>query len=209
MDHGLKPLGWTRFSSLISIPTAGDGSCALHAIVQSFHVPYQMGRFPDGSPVDRYEIVRAFRNELADKLNKPIDGSEGITWYDKLSRGGMEEYAKNTKNIPDFPDLSREGFEKHLRSHTWLGQEVVEYVSEILKIGIIIIFSDGRGRYELNVLGKDGELLLDNKRKVVIIMNEHNHHYTTVGRKEAEGVLRTFFDASDSMVREMAAEFTA
>ncbi len=202
----MRPLGWSRFPSLVSIPTAGDGSCALHAIVQAFDIPYQMGRYPDGSEVNRYEIVRAFRNELADKLNKPIADSM-TTWYDKLSRGGLEDYAKNTKNLPDFPDLTREGFERHLRSRNWLGQEVVEYVSEILGIGIIIIYSDGRGRYELNVLGKDGDLFLNGKKKVVIILNEYNKHYSTVGRKEAEGVIKTFFDSSDPSIKEMALAF--
>src|SRR6185437_16584269 len=98
----MRNLNWDRYPSLISIPTAGDGSCALHAIIQSFHIPYQMGKYPDGNPVNRYEIVRAFRNELAEKLNRPADDSidssnqdsSPATWYDKLSRGGLEEYAK-------------------------------------------------------------------------------------------------------------------
>lgn len=207
MNHTIRPLGWERFPSLIAIPTAGDGSCALHAIVQAFHTPYQMGKYPDGNTVNRYEFVRSFRNELADLLNQSVNGNEKTTWYDTLSRGEMEEYAKSTKNLGNFPDLSREGFEKHLRSSAWLGQEIIEYVSVCLGIGIIVLFTDGRGRYELNVIGRDADLVLENKKKVVIILNMNNTHFMTVGRREMDGSLRVFFDSSDTMIKEMSSEF--
>lgn len=206
--ENMRNLSWNEYPSLVKIPTAGDGSCALHALVQAFHEPYQMGRYPDGNPVDRHEIVRAFRDELAVRLNKPIDGPGTPTWYDKLSRGGLEEYAKNTKNLNDFPDLSREGFEKHLKSSAWLGQEIIEYVSSLLGIGIIVIFSDHHGHYELNVIGKDADLIFEGRKRVVLMLNESNRHFSTIARREDDGSLRVFFDSSDEMIKKMIQSYT-
>jgi hypothetical protein len=205
----MQSLRWPKHSDLVVLPTAGDGSCALHAVIQGFDPVYQEGRNTDGTPVNRSSLVRVFRDEIAEMLDKPSDGEGSPTWYDRLSRGALEEYAKATKGVEDVPDLSREGFAKHLRSNAWLGQEIVEYVGSVVNIGIFVLLEDEsrviRGIYSL---GKENEIYYKGYTKAVIIVSHANRHFSTVGRREMNGEVRTCFDMDDELVREFLQELS-
>ncbi len=203
----MLPLRWSRHPELVVLPTAGDGSCALHAIVQAFHPDYQAGRTVDGLPLNRSAFVRAFRDELAEMLDKPSAGEGSPTWYDRLSRGMLSEFARATKGVQDIPDLSREGFAKHLRSSAWLGQEIVEYVSRVLGIGVFVLFEDeNRAPKGLYSLGKESDLYFSGYSKAVVIISHANKHFSTVGRGEKDGSIRTCFDMDDDLMREFLQE---
>ncbi len=202
----MRQLRWPSHPDLVMLPTAGDGSCALHAIVQAFHPEYQAGRNSDGTPVNRLAFVRAFRNELAELLDKPSEGEGSPIWYDRLARGDLVNIAKATKGLHDVPDLSKEGFAHHLRSSDWLGQEIVEYVGSVLGIGIFVLLEDPSGVTRgLYSLGKDNDIYFKGYTKAVVIMSHANKHFSTVGRREADGAVRTCFDMDDSLMREFLA----
>lgn len=204
----MQPLRWNRHPELIVLPTAGDGSCALHAIVQGFHPSYQAGRNPDGTPVNRSAFVRALRNEMAEMLNKPSEGGDTTTWYDRLSRGNLEEFSKAIKGVDnEIPDLSREGFDRHLRSRAWLGQEIIEYVGSLLGIGIFVLHEDANGVTRgVYALGKESDLYFKGRAKAVIIVSHANKHLSTIGRREADGAVRTTFDIDDPLIVEFLKE---
>jgi hypothetical protein len=206
----MLPLRWNLHPELVVLPTAGDGSCALHAVVQGFHPAYQAGRNPDGTPVNRSLFIREFRNELAEMLNKPVtsssDATTATTWYDTLSRGKLGEFAeaiKDAREVHDLPDLTKEGFAKHLLSDEWLGQEIVEYLSNCLGVGIFVLLEDPSGITRgLYSMGKEKMLYFGNHRVAVIIVSHANKHFSTVGRKEKDGAVRTCFQMDDPLIRE-------
>lgn len=205
----MLPLRWPRHSDLVVLPTAGDGSCALHAIVQAFHADYQAGRTSDGMPVNRGAFVRAFRNEMAEMLDKPSEGEGTPVWYDRLSRGRLEDYAEATKEIEDMPDLTRSGFAKHLRSSSWLGQEIVEYVGTLLGIAVFVLLEDETGTTRgIYSMGKESDLYYKGYSKAVIIVSHANKHFSTVGRRESDGAIRTCFDMDDALLREFLQEMS-
>lgn len=202
----MRPLRWSNHPDLVVLPTAGDGSCALHAIVQAFHPSYQAGRNVDGSPVNRHAFVRMFRDELAEMLDKPSEGNSGPTWYERLSRGTLSDFSKATKGVDEVPDLSMAGFIAHLRSSEWLGQEIVEYVGSVLKIAIFVLLEDRNGVTRgLYSLGKDSDVYYKGV-KAVIIVSHSNDHFSTVGRRESDGGVRTFFDMDDNLIKEFRQE---
>lgn len=202
----MRQLRWSNHPDLFALPTAGDGSCALHAVVQAFHPSYQAGRNVDGSPVNRHAFVRAFRDELAEMLSKPSEGNSGPTWYERLSRGTLTEFAKATKGVEEVPDLSMNGFIAHLRSSEWLGQEIIEYVGSVLQIAIFILLEDRNGETRgLYSLGKDSDTYYKGT-KAVIIVSHANDHFSTVGRRESDGGIRTFFDMDDPLIKEFLVE---
>lgn len=207
----MKPVRWDKHSNLVMIDTAGDGSCSLHSIVQAFHPGYQSGRYEDGTPFDRYSFVRGIRDELATNLSVPVNGTEGPTWYESLSRGTLEEYAKATKGIlgSETPDLSKKGFEKHLRSSAWLGHEIMEYCSRLFGIGIFILHEDNRGQVSgLYHMGKENDLYYQGFTKAVLILNHDNKHFSTCARKEHDGGLRTLFNMEDPMISDFLRELS-
>lgn len=205
----MRPLNWPRYSNLVVLPTAGDGSCALHAIVQAFHPDYQAGRNSDGTPVNRSMFVRKFRDELAEMLDKP-SGEEGSpTWYERLSRGTLEDFASATKGVDDLPDLSKEGFAKHLLSKSWLGQEIVEYVGSVLGIGVFVLLEDASGATRgIYSMGKDNDLYFKGYTKAVVIVSHANEHFSTVGRREPSNDILTCFDMDDPMLRDFLKELS-
>jgi hypothetical protein len=155
----------------------------------------------DGTPVNRQAFVRTFRDEMAEMLDKPSNGEGSPTWYERLSRGTLVEYAKATKGLEDVPDLTLEGFVKHLRSNEWLGQEIVEYVGNLLGISIFVLLEDPNGITRgLYSMGKDFDIYYQ-ASKAVIIVSHQNRHLSTVGRREPNGDIRTFFDIDDPMIR--------
>lgn len=207
----MQPLRWSLHPELVVLPTAGDGSCALHAVVQGFHADYQAGRNEDGTPVNRSEFVRVFRDELAEMLNKPSEGEGSLTWYDRLSRGTLEEFAKATKDAADVdtPDLSREGFARLLSSNSWLGQEIVEYVGSVVGIGIFVLLEDPSGITRgLYSLGKETSLYFGGRSLAVIIVSHANRHFSTVGRREQDGTVRTWFPMDDPLIKEFMTELS-
>lgn len=207
----MQPLRWSRHPELVVLPTPGDGSCSLHAIVQGFHPDYQAGRNIDGTPVNRNEFVRAFRDELAEMLNKPVDENSSLTWYDRLSRGTLEDFATATKNAADIdtPDLSRQGFEQLLRSNTWLGQEIIEYVGSVLRIGVFVLLEDLSGNTRgLYSLGKESGIYFEGRTMSVIIVSHANRHYSTVGRRDPDGSVRTAFNMEDPLIKEFMLELS-
>lgn len=207
----MQPLRWPSHPNLVVVPTAGDGSCSLHAIVQGFHPSYQAGRNPDGTPVNRGAFVRVFRNELAEMLDKPSGPEGSVSWYDRLSRGTLEEFARATKGVAgaDTPDLSRVGFARHLQSSAWLGQEIVEYVGSVLGIGIFILLEDGSGVTRgVYALGKESELYYQGRTKAVVIVSHANRHFSTIGRREDDGAIRTCFDMNDELISEFLKELS-
>jgi hypothetical protein len=191
-------------NTFVVLPTVGDGSCALHAVVQGFHPGYQAGRNPDGTPINRASFIRELRSDLAEMLNKPSDGEGSLSWYDKLSRGKLEEFANAIKEVRDgeTPDLTREGFAAHLRSNGWLGQEIMEYVGRVVGIAIFVLYEDATGETQgLYPLGKEDDLYYKGHNVAVIIVSHANKHFSTVGRLEEDSSIRTCFNIDDPLIQ--------
>jgi hypothetical protein len=210
----------TKFPNLVSLPTLGDGSCFLHAVVQGFYKPYQTSRFDDGTVLDKCALVRELRNDLARMLAEPakeefqpVGGGESsngeesdngatkpakVTWYSILSRGQLTNLSKELHNVDDFPDLTLSGFTKHLLGNAPLGQEIHEYLSKILNIGIII-FTDGN----IYSGGKEYDMYYKGKKYFVLVMNKANVHFETGGFIQQDGSVKTLFKNDDAEVKDI------
>ncbi len=100
-----------------------------------------------------------------------------------------------------------EGFAHHLRSSAGLGQEIVEYVGTVLGIGVFVLLEEEsgitRGIYAMG----DQDIYFKGYSKAVIIVSHANRHFSTIGRREGDGAVRTCFDMDDTLIRDFLKEF--
>jgi len=112
VDHYGK-LDWTHgdafhYPNMVRIPVAGDGSCFFHAICRAFSVDYISEQYHDKDgqvhKITKGEFVRGLRNELADKLEQPVDPEDPDSpiYYDIINRGGLREFAASDPSMSKY-----------------------------------------------------------------------------------------------------------
>lgn len=167
----------------VRIKAIGDGSCMFHSILQAFNKSYI-----NSSTSEKIEITRQFRNDLSDILDKEIDGK---ICYNQLSRGNLEEFSKTV------PETSLKNMKKSLKSREWGDFRFLELISNILDLDIYIIYDDTMDIYNTG----DPELFYKN-RDSIIILNNSNVHFDTVGIKTKNGT-RTLFNSTEPVIKEL------
>jgi len=173
-------------NSLIVIPSPKDGHCFFHSVLMAFSNDYRF-EVLGGIKVSRYNIVKQFREDLAQLLDKPVSKG-GPTWYRYLSRGSLEEYSKK---VDGYDILS---LQTMLRSSQSVGQEFHEYISDVLNKDIYII--DGNIMKLYNV--GDSELLYQDRPSILLYYK--NGHYDLLGRQGSNGDIQTLFDPNDDII---------
>jgi len=165
---------------LVRVPTIGDGSCMFHSILQAFNRTYI-----HSSMEEKLRITRQFRNDLADILDKKIDGE---ICYDKLSRGSLKNIA------PHVPEVSLKEMKRSLKSNEWGDYRFLELISNILELDIYVIKED-------NIYKLGDKELYYKRRDSIIIFNDDNVHFETIGLKTENGII-TLFDKNDSIIKQ-------
>lgn len=152
--------------------TMGDGNCFFHSILMACNVSYRQ------NPQNRVQIMREFRNNLADMMAQPFGGvkdaqGNDVILYDQLSRGELREIApflQGEENVT-LPALQHK-----LRTSESVGQEIIEAASLYLNENIFILDVFTQDVYFIG----DFELLFNPQRSSVVILYSGNH-YSLVG----------------------------
>ena len=165
--------------SFVKLETIGDGSCFFHAILQAFNKTYI-----DSSDSEKKKMTQQFRKDLSNVLR-----DDNI--YEQLSRGSLQEFSK------EYPPASLENMERDLRGRVWGDQRFLELVSTVLEIDIYIFYNKIGNLYNTG----DHELYYKNRDSVVII-NNNNFHFETIGLKSENGI-QTFFDKDDPIIKNL------
>ena len=165
--------------SLVKLQTIGDGSCFFHAILQAFNKTYIGSSFSE-----KKKMTQQLRRDLADVLSYD-------KMYFELSRGTLEEFSKA------YPPASIEAMEADLRGNVWGDQRFLELISTVLEIDIYIFYNEIGKLYNTG----DPELYYKN-RDSVVIMNNNNFHFETIGLKTENGI-QTFFDKDDPIIKNL------
>lgn len=165
---------------LVSVPTIGDGSCMFHSILQAFNRTYIQS-----SIAEKRKMTRQFRNDLADVLDKKINGE---LCYDKLSRGSLKSISSHV------PEVSLKEMKRSLKSNEWGDYRFLELISNILELDIYVIKED-------NIYKLGDKDLYYKHRDSIIIFNDDNVHFETVGAKTENGI-KTLFDKNDSIIKQ-------
>lgn len=169
---------------LIKIPTIGDGSCFLHAVIQAISPLYNTME-NDGKRI----IIRKIRKELSNLLSSKKE--DGKIWYEYLSRGSLEELSET------FDNLKIEKMKKFLNSNDWFSHLYVELISEVFEVDIYIIDYRTSTLYNLG----DDELFYKGRDSIVIgYISEC--HFETLALLE-DGEKKTYFSTNSRLISKL------
>ena len=160
-------------------PTIGDGSCFLHAILQSCSVQYLAL-----NTEDRIKMVRKLRHDLSQAL-------DDTDIYDNLSRGELKEISESV------PEMKKENMKRFLNSNSWITYHFVEMISTLFNINIYVV-NTNKTLYNLG----DDEIMYNKNRNSVFIRYHENVHFETLGVDTPDGV-KTFFDKKSDISKFM------
>lgn len=187
------------------IDCIGDGSCMVHAIMQSFYKRY----IEANSFNERIDMADEFRRNLAEKLTEinPRD-AEGRTYYESLGNGTIAEIGEDAK------EFSLEEFFSHLNSREFLDNRVIEYIQIVLNKSIFFVHekrdSDGNiiskdmynyffhpsGQKSICLYGITEEPEEEEDGKILV------GHYDLLGVKE-NGVMKTYFGPNHPFIKKL------
>ena len=169
--------------TLFVIPSIGDGSCFLHSVLRAISPDYT-----EKNTKERIEMVIEVRKDLAEMIDKPVEGSEGKTYYELLSRGQLKELSET------FDEIKLEEMKKFLRSKDWFSLLYVELISNVFDIDIYII-----NHCKKNLYVGDNELLFKNRKSIIIGYHDEKH-FDTLSIKDKNGEKRTYFSPTSPVI---------
>ena len=172
------------FPGMVKISTIGDGSCLFHAVINSFFSPYRTGIL-NGTPLNRVEFVKKFREELADKLGET--SPTGVRYYDMLSRGQLHKFAET------MPSFKLENMQTELRMGGAVDNRFNEFLSMVLNKDIYLLDAEKKDVY---VTGLDDDILYLDRDSIVVMIN--GGHYELVGIKNDN--ITTLFSWKDPFI---------
>lgn len=169
--------GFGQFD-LVKYEVPLDNNCFFHSLMLSFDRNYRTM----SDPTTRFNLVMAIRKYIAEQLP---------TYYDRLSRGQLAEYASNV------PGYRIDQLKNKIQNRECVGLEVMELTSIILDINIIIL---DIGKKDVYMTG-DYELLHKRGNSYVILLYDENRvHYELVGLKTPNGVV-TYFNEGHTLIK--------
>ena len=138
-DDTYAPLTCTWHDNLVRIACIGEGSCFIHALLKGFHREYQ----ENNSARFRLSMAANLRRDLAMLLMHENPNFEGRTYWETISGSRFPRMVMN--QILDESlvavlerDYSMAGLQRLFNSTRDLGDEIYEFVSEVLNIDVYI-----------------------------------------------------------------------
>lgn len=188
----VRPLAWNgpldfNYPGMVRIATDGDGSCFFHAILKMLSNHIRMGLLND-YPINRREVVKSFRTQLAQLLMSPSDEDPGKTYYEYISRGKLPHWSK------EMPCYTLEYMQGVLMDGLPVDNAYNEFVSEVLGVDLYLLDGEKRDVY---ITGNDDELLYKGRGSIVVLYG--HGHYEGVGLVR-RGVLDTLFAPQDDFI---------
>lgn len=197
LKEGMIPLILYNQCSIIRIGTQRDGNCFFHSILRSFNKSYINAK----SWKDRYIMVKTLRNAAADVLDEK--DSTGVSYYNSLSLGSLEEFSKA------YPNASREYMQKELRSDRSVDNIYHELISNTLNLDIYFIDTNTRDVYTTT---SHVELLYKGRRSILVCITQTRKgkdlisQPDTIGHYDVGGLrvgdtIHTLFDPNDPLIK--------
>lgn len=172
------------------IPTIGDGSCFLHAVLNCIWEEY---RYLSNS--EKIEVVDKVRQELSDIIDKK--DPDGTSYYDRLSRGELKNLSET------FTETQLEEMKRFLRSREFFNHLYLEFISEVFEIDIYIINYNTMDLYNT----ADKELLCKGRNSIIIGYDEKRSHFEALEIQVRPGKFETFFEPDSYIIRELSSMF--
>jgi hypothetical protein len=191
-DDTYAPIKNTINENMYRIATLGGGNCFFHCVLKAVYPSYQNANYDD-----RVTITEEFRRDLAMTLELPHPDYKGFLYWDIVGGGlfprslmlGIADPTSISKG--DFIDFSLNGLKYYLNSHEEVGEEVYDFVSEILNLDIYIL----RGKKDNVFVHRHTHRPGVNVPGIIILGNEY--HYELVGTKKGENKFQTVFMPGD------------
>jgi hypothetical protein len=182
--------------TVVRIGSEGDGSCAIHSILNAFLKIYQT----NPSSKFRRDFAKRLRKDIADMLTKPDPKHPGKTYYETAAKGSFPELYEQQLLGVNFQDVfkqkldfSIEGLQKLFNSTCFLGDELYSFVAELLDIDLYVMRITNRDLYPHLNTHEPG---ID-RRTVAIVGN--GRHFETIGIIRND-LCQTFFEPNDPFI---------
>ncbi len=169
--------------------TSGDGSCYFHAILDACFIPYRSEKI-DKKKIDKYDLVKNLRRELADSLLKIRPGYDDQTYYQTLSRGELPDLAKTIRSV------SLKEMRKQLLSLNSVNYIFHEFVSDILEKDIYIL---DYKKQDVYIIDSDLDLYYKNRKSIVLLFIPG--HFELIGILNNENQLVTYFHHKNPFIK--------
>jgi len=163
--------------NFIPISTIGDGSCFLHALLQSCNKTYNKLDLNH-----KKLMVRKLRLLMGNYL-------ENSDIYGRLSRGELEEISNFVM------ETKKDYMVKYIKSDSWITYHYIEMISNIFNINIFII---NNGKNTIYNFG-DNELLYNKKRNSIFINYIDQAHFESLAVRTKDG-RKTYFSPKSSVI---------
>lgn len=177
---------WPIFPNLVKLPTPGDGSCLVHAVLAGITDKHKRHMTTDRAQATARAVK--VRNAMADLLSCHYERLFGA-WKDvsyELPGGGIRKY--------DCASL-----DAMLRNkNVFLTQEFAILLSEIFSVNILILDEDRLRGYPSDTT----ERTYSTKRRgtILILYSEAGIHFTLAGLKLPSGQIATYLTPEDDML---------
>lgn len=181
--------------NMYRITTLGGGNCFFHCVLKAVYPSYQTSDYQD-----RTTITEEFRRDLAMTLELPHPKYKGFLYWDIIGGGffprslmlGLSNPALVSKG--KLIDFSLNGLKYYLNSHEEVGEEVYDFVSEILQLDIYILRATKTNVHVHKHTHRQG---ID-VPGIIILGNEY--HYELIGLKVGENKFQTVFMPGDAFL---------
>ncbi len=169
------------------IPTLGDGSCFLHAVLRCIWLEYK-----DLSTFEKMRTVSKVRQELSDMIDRKE--SDGTSYYDRLSRGELKDLSKS------FTSTQLGEMKRFLKSREYFTHLYLEFISEVFEIDIYIIDYKTMDLYNSG----DNELLYKGRNSIIIGYDEKGSHFEALEIQVRPGKFETFFEPDSNIIKDLS-----
>lgn len=176
-------MNWTQ---LVLVPAPMDGHCLFHAICHSFFKAYR------DNAATRHDTVVKLRGELANLLTEPHPRANGRTYYQVMGNGHIKELGD--QNISEY---TLTGMQQWLRGSESMGDEVIDFISDVLNKDI----------YFLDIRTQDVYVtpVVPTGTRSSIVLFYNGHHYDLATYREHDQSLTSHFQPYHPLISDLRA----
>jgi hypothetical protein len=212
-DDTYAPLTCTWYDNLVRIACIGEGSCFIHSFLKGFFREYQ----ENNSARFRLNTAAMLRRDLAILLMTEDSRYPGHTYWETTGNGAFPRMVmtqiQDESLIQDMGvDYSLAGLQRLFNSDYYLGQEIYEFISEILNIDVYIFLATREDLVHLSNTRRHGV----QRNAVVVIGNTYHYEVlavdTLAGQPETPGQrktggFQTLFPPDDPFIQAIIRQF--
>ena len=169
----------------VVLDTIGDGSCFLHAILQSFSKKYRKM-----NEREKIKMVMEIRHNLSNVLLE-TNPETNKTYYQDLSRGEIEEISQFVEQ------MKLDHMKNYMNSRKWINFTFLEFISEQFDIDIYIFNDKDNSIYYTG----DPDLYYKGRDSVLVNYIE-DCHFESIAMLDDQK-LHTFFSKDSEIIKKL------